>query len=121
MMETVEDGEQPNTNAHISDIPEEVLELIFGHLSPYEDMKSVMLVCKQWHRVVSGQYFISVCRCVESLLLSSFLPSLALSLVQIYGIGQLQAFKGKLNFIWHDRKFLHRVLNTHAVDISVQS
>jgi len=72
MMETVEDGEQPKTNAHISDIPEEVLELIFGHLSPYEDMKSVMLVCKQWHRVVSGQYFISVCRCVESLLLNCF-------------------------------------------------
>ena len=56
-MESVEDGEEPNSGAHITDIPEEILELIFGHLSPYEDMKSAMLVCKQWHRVVSGRCF----------------------------------------------------------------
>lgn len=57
-MELMEGREEPYSDAHITDIPEEVLELIFGHLSPYEDMKSVMLVCKQWHRVVSGQCFI---------------------------------------------------------------
>ena len=53
-METVEDAEELNSRANISAVPEEILELIFGYLSPYGDMKNVMLVCKQWYRVVSG-------------------------------------------------------------------
>ncbi|XP_070207783.1 F-box only protein 42-like [Littorina saxatilis] len=53
MMEPAEDGNELIPKADIGDVPEEVLEMIFGHLSPYADLKSSMLVCRQWHRVVS--------------------------------------------------------------------
>lgn len=39
----------------ISDLPEEVLEIILCKLSPYRDLKSGTLVCKQWHRVIRGE------------------------------------------------------------------
>jgi hypothetical protein len=55
-MESSETGEEDVSVRQIADIPEEVLELIFCHLSPYSDMKSAMLACKQWYRVVSGEW-----------------------------------------------------------------
>lgn len=41
-------------SVHIRDLPEEILEYILRHLSPYRDLKSAMLVCHQWHRLVQG-------------------------------------------------------------------
>lgn len=39
---------------YISDLPEELIEYIFFHLSPYRDLQSAKLVCRQWHRLVRG-------------------------------------------------------------------
>ncbi|XP_062611135.1 F-box only protein 42-like [Saccostrea cucullata] len=38
----------------ITDLPEEILEFILLHLSPYRDLKCAMLVNRQWHRLVQG-------------------------------------------------------------------
>lgn len=40
---------------YISDLPEELIEYIFFHLSPYRDLQSAKLVCRQWHRLVRGK------------------------------------------------------------------
>lgn len=38
----------------ISDLPEEILEYILIHLSPYRDLKCAMSVNRQWYRLVQG-------------------------------------------------------------------
>lgn len=43
-----------NQYLFITDLPEEILEIILAKLSPYRDLKSAKLVCKQWHRLVTG-------------------------------------------------------------------
>ena len=46
-------------SANITDLPQEILEYIFSLLSPYKDFKSVMLVCRDWHNIMTmlGKYF----------------------------------------------------------------
>ncbi|KAG4078474.1 hypothetical protein HA402_009186 [Bradysia odoriphaga] len=39
---------------NINDCPDEVLEFIFGHLPPYQDLENCKLVCKRWHQIVHG-------------------------------------------------------------------
>ncbi|ELU08387.1 hypothetical protein CAPTEDRAFT_181873 [Capitella teleta] len=38
----------------INSLPDEILELLLSHLSPYRDYKNAMLVCKRWHRIIQG-------------------------------------------------------------------
>ena len=40
----------------VTDLPEEILEYILSQLSPYQDLKAAKQVCKQWHRLVLGNY-----------------------------------------------------------------
>lgn len=40
---------------YINGLPDEILEFIFTLTSPYRDLKSMMLVCRRWHAVVTGQ------------------------------------------------------------------
>ena len=35
-------------------MPEEILERILSHLSPYDDMQSAAQVCVQWSRLIYG-------------------------------------------------------------------
>ena len=56
-MESSNDQTEDINSTDINYVPEEVLELIFIHLSQYADLKSVMLVSKQWHRIVCGKIF----------------------------------------------------------------
>ena len=57
-MEVEPDGETEPVNqqaVYISDLPEELIEYIFFHLSPYRDLQSAKLVCRQWYRLVQGK------------------------------------------------------------------
>lgn len=38
----------------MENIPEEILERILSHLSPYDDMQSAAQVCMQWSRLIYG-------------------------------------------------------------------
>lgn len=42
--------------AAINDLPDEILEFIFGHMPPYNDLKSCALVCKRWTHVVRSKF-----------------------------------------------------------------
>lgn len=54
-VEQEDDAEAINQQAvYISDLPEELIEYIFFHLSPYRDLQSAKLVCRQWYRLVLG-------------------------------------------------------------------
>ena len=35
-------------------LPEEILEYILFKVSPYNDLKSAMLVCSSWYRIAKG-------------------------------------------------------------------
>lgn len=43
-----------SSSLQISDLPEEILEYILIHLSPYRDLKCAMSVNRQWYRLVQG-------------------------------------------------------------------
>lgn len=43
------------TSTNINDLPDEVLEFIFGHMPPYKDLESCALVCKRWTIVVRSK------------------------------------------------------------------
>lgn len=45
---------EPEDCKTISDIPEEILEYILFKVSPYNDLKSAMLVCSAWYRVATA-------------------------------------------------------------------
>ncbi|XP_060066686.1 F-box only protein 42-like [Ylistrum balloti] len=48
------DVDSNSQSVRIRDLPEEILEYVLRYLSPYRDLKSAMLVCHQWHRLVQG-------------------------------------------------------------------
>lgn len=53
--ESVEDTRRPSLNClQITDLPEEILEFILLHLSPYRDLRCAMQVNRQWYRLVQG-------------------------------------------------------------------
>lgn len=39
---------------NLNDCPDEVLEFIFSHLPPYNDLESCKLVCKRWNQIIHG-------------------------------------------------------------------
>lgn len=39
----------------INDLPDEILEFIFGHMPPYKDLESCALVCKRWTTIVRSE------------------------------------------------------------------
>lgn len=43
------------TSTSINDLPDEVLEFIFGHMPPYGDLESCALVCKRWTIIVRSK------------------------------------------------------------------
>lgn len=43
------------TSTSVNDLPDEVLEFIFGHLPPYRDLESCALVCKRWTNIVRSE------------------------------------------------------------------
>lgn len=49
------DADDMQQESSFGNLPEEILELIFSYLSPYGDFKRAMLVCKLWHRILSGE------------------------------------------------------------------
>ena len=54
--ESVEDTRRPSLNClQITDLPEEILEFILLHLSPYRDLRCAMQVNRQWYRLVQGR------------------------------------------------------------------
>lgn len=44
----------------IDDLPDEILEFIFGHMPPYKDLESCALVCKRWTTVVRSKYILAM-------------------------------------------------------------
>lgn len=46
---------QPGVRS-MGELPEEVLEYILSFLSPYQEHKTAALVCKQWYRLIKGQW-----------------------------------------------------------------
>lgn len=42
---------------NLNDCPDEVLEFIFTHLPPYNDLENCKLVCKRWHQIIHGTEF----------------------------------------------------------------
>lgn len=40
----------------INELPDELLEFIFGHMPPYKDLQSCALVCKRWTDIVRSEY-----------------------------------------------------------------
>lgn len=67
--ESVEDTRRPSLNClQITDLPEEILEFILLHLSPYRDLRCAMQVNRQWYRLVQGSllsrfFWGGVCAC----------------------------------------------------------
>lgn len=66
----------------INDLPDEILEFIFGHMPPYKDLESCALVCKRWTTIVRSectieQFPISNSNLI-SCLLNFFLPFFSL-------------------------------------------
>lgn len=43
--------------ASINDLPDELLEFIFGYMPPYKDLESCALVCKRWTNIVRSKWF----------------------------------------------------------------
>lgn len=44
------------TSTNIDDLPDEVLEFIFGHMPPYRDLESCALVCKRWTNIIRSKF-----------------------------------------------------------------
>ncbi|XP_076451876.1 uncharacterized protein LOC143287640 [Babylonia areolata] len=74
-----------HSSTQITAIPEEVLELIFSHLSPYRDLKSAMVACKQWHRVVTD-LIVKLRRNFDQMLRSSQVTWQPVSSEQVHSI-----------------------------------
>lgn len=51
-----EDGYGGLSQRAMVELPEEVLEYILSFLSPYQEHKTAALVCKQWYRLIKGQW-----------------------------------------------------------------
>lgn len=39
----------------INDLPDEILEFVFGHMPPYKDLESCALVCKRWANITRSK------------------------------------------------------------------
>ena len=48
--------DEPRSQRAMVELPEEVLEYILSFLSPYQEHKTAALVCKQWYRLIKGEY-----------------------------------------------------------------
>lgn len=42
-------------STNLNDLPDEILEFIFGHMPPYRDLQSCALVCKRWMNIVRSK------------------------------------------------------------------
>lgn len=47
----------------ISLLPDEILEFIFGHLPPYDDLENCRAVCERWSHIVESKEFLFVFPC----------------------------------------------------------
>lgn len=41
---------------HINDFPDEILEQIMFHVSPYRDLEQCGLVCRRWEAIVISEF-----------------------------------------------------------------
>lgn len=39
----------------INDLPDEILEFVFGDMPPYKDLESCALVCKRWANITRSK------------------------------------------------------------------
>jgi hypothetical protein len=49
----------------IGDLPEEILENIFGRLSPYSDLDNIKDVCRRWNVIAKSKSRVSICTSIS--------------------------------------------------------